>query len=356
MTETAIPPTFTPTPTQADLAVADIRAHVEDLAAQEQFSGAVLIARDGEPVYQAAFGLADRALNAPNQVDTKFNLGSMDKMFTAIAVLQLVEQGQLALDDRIVDVLPAYANSQVAEQVTVHQLLMHTAGLGNYFDSALYDDTHDQIRSLADYALLFVDEPLLFEPGAQFAYSNSGFIVLGLIIQEVTGQDYYDYVREHIFEPAGMTDTAAYELDAGTPNLAIGYTYLDDEGNATDTLKDNLFVMPTRGGSAGGGFSTAPDLLKFCNALLDHQFLSPASTELLLQGKVRLNENTQYAYGFFDRQYGDQRIVGHGGGFPGICSYLGMYLDTGYTLVVLSNSDGDCMPVIEFALERFLEQ
>jgi CubicO group peptidase (beta-lactamase class C family) len=280
----------------------------------------------------------------------------MDKMFTAIAVLQLVEQGELSLDDRIVDVLPDYANSQVADQVTVHQLLMHTSGLGNYFDSALYEDVHDQIRGLADYALLFMDEPLLFEPGAQFAYSNSGFIVLGLIIQEVTGQDYYDYVRENIFEPAGMINTAAYELDAGTPNLALGYTWLDFEGNETDELKDNLFVMPMRGGSAGGGFSTAEDLLKFGNALLDHQFLNPDSTELLMEGKVQLGENVQYAYGFFDRLYGDQRIVGHGGGFPGICSALGMYLDTGYTLIVLSNSDGDCAPVLEFAQERLLEQ
>lgn len=159
-------------------------------------------------------------------------------------------------------------------------------------DSALYEDVHDQIRSLADYALLFVDDPLLFEPGTQFGYSNSGFIVLGLIIQEVTGQDYYDYVRENIFEPAGMTNTAAYELDAGTPNLAIGYTYLDEEGNETDVLTDNSFVMPMRGGSAGGGFSTVEDLLKFGNALLDHQFLSPASTELLLEGKIRLGETS----------------------------------------------------------------
>jgi formylglycine-generating enzyme required for sulfatase activity len=347
-----------PTPSAAPQPpfVADVRAYVEDLVSQEQFSGVVLIAAHGEPVFKGAYGLARRSPDVPNQVDTKFNLGSMDKMFTAVAVLQLVEQGQLALPDRIVDILPGYANPQVAEQVTVHQLLMHTSGLGNYFDSELYEDIHDQVRSVADYVPLFMDTPLLFEPGARFGYSNSGYIVLGLIIEAVTGQDYYDYVREHIFEPAGMVNTAAYELDAGTPNLAVGYTWLDADGNETDVLTDNLFVMPMRGGSAGGGFSTAEDLLRFGNALLDHQLLSPASTELLLEGKIELGGGVQYAYGFFDRLLEHKRVVGHGGGFPGICSSMGMYLDTGYTLIVLSNSDRDCMPVLEFAQERLLEQ
>jgi CubicO group peptidase (beta-lactamase class C family) len=351
-------PSATPAPptTPQPPFVADIRAYVEDLAAQEQFSGVVLIAAHGEPIFKGAYGLARRSPDVPNQIDTKFNLGSMDKMFTAVAVLQLVEQGQLALPDRIVDILPDYANRQVAEQVTVHQLLMHTSGLGNYFDSELYEDVHDQIRSVADYVPLFMDTPLLFEPGTRFGYSNSGFIVLGLIIEAVAGQDYYDYVREHIFEPAGMVNTAAYELDAGTPNLAFGYTWLDAEGNETDVLTDNLFVMPMRGGSAGGGFSTAEDLLRFGNALLDHQLLSPASTELLLEGKIELGEGVQYAYGFFDRLLKHKRVVGHGGGFPGICSSMGLHLDTGYTLIVLSNSDGDCAPVLEFAQERLLEQ
>jgi CubicO group peptidase (beta-lactamase class C family) len=363
-TVTSIPPTATltpalPAPQEAPAPpppfVADIIAYIEDLASQDQFSGAVLIAQGDEPIFKGAYGPANRSFDVSNEVDTKFNLGSMDKMFTAVAILQLVEQGKLSLDDKVVDILPDYANSQVANQVTVHQLLTHMSGMGNYFDSELYKDIHDQIRSVADYLPLFINTPLRFEPGAQFGYSNSGYIVLGLIIEKVTGRSYYDYVRESIFEPGGMINTAAYELDAGVPNLAIGYTKLDAEGNETDKLTDNLFVMPMRGGSAGGGFSTAEDLLRFGNALLDHQLLSPASTELLLEGKVELGENVQYAYGFFDRMLENQRIVGHGGGFPGICSSMGMYLDTGYTLIVLSNTDRDCLPVLEFIQERLLD-
>jgi CubicO group peptidase (beta-lactamase class C family) len=335
--------------------VVEIGEYVAELAADGQFSGVVLIAQAGELLLLEAYGQANRAAGFANQVDTKFNLGSLDKMFTAVAILQLVEQGKLSLDDKVGTYLPNYANSEVAKNVTLHELLMHTSGMGNYFDSPRYLELHDQIRSVADYLPLFVDTPLQFQPGAQFAYSNSGFIVLGLIIEAVTGQSYYDYVRENILEPSGMFNTGCYELDNQVPNLAIGYTYLNWDGTETDQIHDNLAMMPMRGGSAGGGFSTAPDLLNFGNALLSHRLLSPESTELLLAGKVELAEGVQYAYGFFDRQIGDYRVVGHGGGFPGICSLLNLYLDLGYTTVVLSNSDHDCLAVDEFTKEKLLK-
>ena len=325
----------------------EISAGIQELAAQGRFSGAVLVAQDGEPILTQAYGQADRVLDLPNQVDTKFNLGSMDKMFTAVAIMQLVEQRRLALDDVIADHLPDYPNQEVAKAVTIHQLLTHTSGLGDYFESDRYDDVHDQIRSVGDYLPLFVDAPLEFEPGEQFRYSNAGFIVLGLIIEEVTGQNYYDYVRLSILEPSGMTNTGAYELDAGVPNLAWGYTRRDAEYNVMDEIRNNSFWMPMRGGSAGGGFSTVEDLLRFGNALLDHQLLSPASTELMLAGKVRMGENVQYGYGFMNRMVENQRAVGHGGGAPGICSLMNIYLDLGYTTIVLTNSDEDCMAADE---------
>lgn len=324
-----------------------IGAGIQELAAQGRFSGAVLVARGGEPILKQAYGQADRPLDLPNQVDTKFNLGSMDKMFTAVAIMQLVEQERLALDDTIADHLPDYPNQEVAGAVTIHQLLTHTSGLGDYFDSERYEELHDQIRSVADYAPLFVDTPLEFEPGEQFRYSNSGFIVLGRIIEEVTGQSYYDYVQQNIFDPSGMTGTGAYELDAGVPNLAWGYTRFDAEGNETDESRNNSFWMPMRGGSAGGGFSTVEDLLRFGNALLDCRLLSPASTELMLAGKVRMGENAQYGYGFMNRMVGNQRAVGHGGGAPGICSLMNIYLDLEYTTIVLTNSDEDCLAADE---------
>lgn len=372
-TQTLIPPTVEPSPTATPTVepsptvviqetvvsrspvMADISAYVGDLTLQDQFAGAVLVAQQGEFIFKGAYGLADRSLDVPNQVDTKFNLGSMDKMFTAVAILQLVEQGKLSLDDIVADIMPEYADTRIANQASVHQLLTHMSGMGDYLNSEYYKDIRLQIRSVADYLPLFINTSLRFEPGVQFGYSNVGYIVLGLIIEKVSGQSYYDYVRENIFESSGMINTASYELDAGAPNLAIGYTKLDAEGNEMNMLTDNSFMMPMRGGSAGGGFSTVEDLLKFGNALLDHELLSPASTQLLLQGKVELNETIQYAYGLFDQAWNDQRVVSVSGIFPGICSYMGMYLDTGYILIVLSNTDEGCYPVIEFVRDQIFD-
>jgi len=320
---------------------------MESLDAQSRFSGAVLLAQDSDLIFQGAYGLANRALGIPNQVDTKFNLGSMDKMFTGVAILQLVESGQLSLDARVADLLPEYPNEQVALTVTVHQLLIHTAGLGDWSESPRFPELHDQIRDVQDYLPLFVDTPLEFDPGARFRYSNSGYIVLGLILEQVTGQSYYDYVRKNIFEPCGMADTAAYELDSGLPDLALGYTRMALDGSELDEITDYQFAMPMRGGPSGGGFSTVEDLLRFRNGLLDHRLLSPESTDLLLAGKVRLRETTHYAYGFVDRIVGGQRVVGHSGGAPGVCNFMDIYLESGYTLIILSNSDSDCLVALE---------
>jgi CubicO group peptidase (beta-lactamase class C family) len=337
-------------------AMADISSYLEDLTSQDQFAGAVLIAEGGDAIIKGGYGLADRSSDILNHIDSKFNLGSIDKVFTAVAILQLVEQDKLSLDDKVIDILPEYADTRIANQATIHQLLTHMSGMDDYMNSEYYQDIRLQIRAIEDYLPLFINTSLRFEPGAQFGYSNSGYIVLGLIIEKVSGQSYYDYVQENIFKPSGMVNTGAYEFDAETPNLAIGYTQLDAEYNKTGQITDNSYFMPMRGGSAGGGFSTVEDLLNFRNALLEHRLLSPASTETLLEGKVELSEVIGYAYGMFDQMWGDQRVVSNSGVFPGVCSYLGMYLDTEYTLIILSNTDEGCYPVLEFVREQlFIE-
>lgn len=208
-TETPVPPTVTPlpptrtpeptavppTPTPPSAAIANqLIDTIEGLGASGQLSGAALIALEGEPVFVGAYGLARRDPEQANQVDTKFDLGSMGKMFTSVAILQLVEQGRLSLDDRIVDAVPDYPNREVAEKVTVHHLLTHTAGMGDCFEGEFFATPRDQLRTVEGYLPLFVDDPLQFEPGAQWAYSNEGYIVLGLIVERVTGQSYWDYV------------------------------------------------------------------------------------------------------------------------------------------------------------------
>ncbi|NTV72525.1 MAG: beta-lactamase family protein [Azonexaceae bacterium] len=215
-----------------------------------------------------------------NLVDTKFNLGSMNKMFTAVAILQLVEQGKLSVGDRIIDVLPDYPNREVPAEVTIDQLLTHTAGMGDCFTGDFFTTPPEQLKTVAGYLPLFVDKPLQFEPGTQYAYSNEDYIVLGLIIEKITGQSYFDYVRENVYALAGMVNTDAFDLDTPVPNLAIGYTTQDAEGNQTGELADNTPLMPVKGTPAGGGYSTAGDLLSFKEALLGNKLLSPEFTNL----------------------------------------------------------------------------
>ena len=332
---------FMPQPIQAqtisdaELAT-QIQTFVEKLVANDQFSGAVLVSKDGETIFQGAYGLASKAYNVPNQLDTKFNLGSMNKMITAVAIAQLVAAGKLSYDDTIGKHLTNYPNEEVASKVTIHHLITHTSGLLDYFNDMFRDSSREKYRSVRDFFTLFADKPLAFTPGATHSYSNSNFIVLGAIIEAVSEQNYFDYVREHIYEPTGMMNTDAYEMDYDTPNLATGYTRAPEGG-----WKNNLFMHVIKGGPAGGGFSTVEDLTRFAQALLNHTLLSAEDTAFITTSKVAVPgaQGTSYAYGFIDEKVNGVRRFGHGGGFLGINGQLHIYPDLGYTVAVLANYD-----------------
>jgi CubicO group peptidase (beta-lactamase class C family) len=340
--------------------VKELEAFLDKLAGAGLFSGTVLLARDGKPLVRRAYGLASRAYQVPNRVDTKFNLGSMNKMFTAVAVAQLAQQGRLDFNDPLGKHLPDYPNKEAARKVTLHHLLTHTSGIGDYFTDKYMETSKDRFRKIQDYLPLFVNEPLAFEPGKEFRYSNGGFMVLGAVVEKVSGQDYFDYVREHVYRPAGMVNTDAYEMDHDTPNLAIGYTAeVGATGRLGAATKNNLFLHVVKGGPAGGGFSTVEDLLRFDTALRGGKLLDRKLTDLVLAGKVaagRLAGSARYAYGFFDDTYRGTRIVGHGGGFPGINAALDMYLDKGYTVAVLSNLDPPAAHLVADKLKRLITQ
>jgi D-alanyl-D-alanine carboxypeptidase len=323
------------------------------------FPARVLLARDGTPIFKHAYGLASKAWNAPNRIDTKFNLGSMNKMFTAVAIARFVEQGKLSFTDPISKVWPDYPNKMVADKVTIHHLLTHTSGLGDYFNDKFMEASRDRFRTVHDYLPLFVNEPLLFEPGARWSYSNAGFMVLGGILEKVSGRSYFDEVREHVYKPAGMVNTDAYEMDRDVPNLAIGYTKMGLSGEPEPgPRRNNLFMHVIQGGPAGGGFSTVEDLLRFDVALRKHRLLSPATTDLVLAGKVKapFGPDAKYAYGFIEERMNGKRITGHGGGFPGISAQLDMYLDQAYTVAVLSNYEGAAQTVANKLREMLTQE
>jgi CubicO group peptidase (beta-lactamase class C family) len=287
-------------------------------------------------LFAHAYGLADHERGISNTLDTRFRIGSMNKMFTAVATLQLAEAGKLALDDAVGKHIPGYPNAAVATKVTVRHLLTHTGGTGDIFGIE-FDRNIQTLREHSDYVKLFGRRPPNFEPGSRFEYSNYGFVLLGAIIEAASGESYYDYVRENVFHPAGMTSTDSLPESEDVPNRSIGYMH-PYFGSAW--LLPNTDQLPWRGTAAGGGYSTVGDLARFADALKTHELLSPESTELLLTGKVDLGYEFEYAFGFFDaRDESGNGWVGHGGGAPGMNGDLRIYLKSGYVVAVLSNLD-----------------
>ncbi len=318
----------------------ELEAYLEQLVAADQFSGTVLVAKEEVTLFQKAYGMAEKNFNVPAQIETKFNLGSMNKMFTGVAIAQLAEQGKVSFHDPISAYLPDYPR-QRAECITLHHLLTHTSGLGSFWNEA-FEEQRTKLRTVNDFLALFIDDPLLFPPGERWHYSNAGFIVLGAIIERVSGQDYFSYVREHIYQPAEMYDTDAYEVDQIVPYLAVGYTYAGlPEKTEPRQRRNNLLLHVIKGGPAGGGFSTVQDLFKFGRALRSHVLLSPTSTEVVLTGKVDLPDapGVAYAYGSGERQVNGKRHVGHSGGFPGISAHFEFSPESSDTVAVLSNYD-----------------
>ena len=312
------------------------------LAAADVFSGTILLARNGDVVYKSAFGVANKDFNAANRLDTKFNLGSMNKMFTAVAVAQLVEKGKMSFDDPLSKFIPDFPNAEAAKKIQIKHLLSHTAGLGGYFTDRYDSMSRERLRNVDDMMKLAREDEkeIRFEPGSRWAYSNTGMLVLGKVIEVASGQTYFDYVRDNIYKPAGMTNTDAYELDRVNPNLAVGY-----DKRFTDTgieWGNNVFSHVLRGGPQGGGYSTVEDLLKFDQALRSGKLISAETLKILTSPKPELN-SPNYGFGF--QVDTERNVAGHGGGFTGINSNLDMYLGNGWSAIVMSNYSRGAGPV-----------
>jgi len=284
---------------------------VDSLAKLGQFSGVVLVARNGAPEFERAYGLADREAARPNDLETSFNLGSINKLFTTIAIQQLAAAGKLNLDSSLARAWPDYPNQDVARRVTIRQILDHRSGIqGNIFAAPAGKTRHDVV-SLQDYFDLFKNEPLQFEPGVQQQYSNAGYVVLGLLIERLSGENYYEYVRRHIYEPAGMTHTGSWRIERWPANTAIGYTRGGQDAPPTAPLTRNTDFLPGKASSAGGGYSTAHDLLALLNALRAHKVANAP----------------------------EAGMIGIAGGAPGLNAAMEGDLPGGYDVIVLANLD-----------------
>ena len=327
--------------------VAALGAEMTRRTAAGTFAGAVLVARNGAPIFASAYGPANRELGTANALETRFRNGSMNKMFTAVAVLTLVQAGKLGLHDPIGKHLPDYPDPGIARRVTVHQLLTHTAGTGDVFGPD-FNAPQRELRRHQDYIDRFGKRPLLFEPGQRWMYSNYGFILLGAVIEKVSGQSYYDYVREQVYRPAGMTGTGSEPEDQIVTGRAVGYT----RPPGTTALLPNTGTLPYRGTAAGGGYTTVGDLLRFANALAAHRLLDARNTDLLTTGKVEAIGG-RYGYGFIERRVNGVRSFGHGGNAPGMDGSLEIFPESGYVVAVLANVDAPAAQrVSEFVINR----
>src|SRR5205085_1531847 len=331
----------------------EVDNYLANLVAENKLSGVVLVAKDGVTVTSKVAGIANKATHAPIDLNTKFNLGSMNKMFTAVEIAHLAQAGKLSFTDTVGKQLPDYPSKEVAAKVTIHHLLTHTSGLGMYWNDKFMAQ-RDKLLTVAAHLPLFASDPLAFPPGEKFQYSNAGYMLLGAIIEKVSGQDYYSYVQEHIYNPAGMNDTGFYEPGKPIPNLAVGYTRMSLNGQPQTEIRDNESSREIKGGPAGGGFCTGPDLVRFQKALFSYKLLDKAHTELVTTGKVDgPGGKSRYGYGFGDSNSDGKHIVGHNGGAPGIAANLDMFPESGYTAVELMNADPPAlMPIVKGVRER----
>lgn len=310
-------------------ALAALRRRGDELAAQDRFAGVVLVARGDEILARHAWGLADRAAGIEADAGTRFRLGSMNKMFTAIAVLQLVEAGKLGLDDALARHLPDYPNRAFAERVTVRHLLSHTGGAGDIFGPE-FDQRRETLRRHADYVALYGGRAPDFPPGSRFRYANYGFVLLGALVEAVAGQDYHDYVEQHVFDRAGMRDAGSQPENEPVPDRARAYRR--EQGRWVDAAD----TLPWRGTAAGGGYASADDLWRFARALQAGRLVSPA---LLAQALQPQTKDGWYGLGFITRGHDAARWYGHDGGAQGMNAVLHHYPDAGYTVIALSNLD-----------------
>ncbi|MBI2011951.1 beta-lactamase family protein [Candidatus Daviesbacteria bacterium] len=319
-----------------------LKLFLDEKAKEDKFSGVVLIAKDFEPIFEYVAGFANQELQIKNNLDTKFNIASIGKMFTGVAIAKLVEEKLLNFDDKVGKYLPDYPNKSIKEKATIHNLLTHTSGLGTIFNKK-YIELENSLKEVKDYLEVFQDEPLLFEPGEGYQYSSAAYILLGRIIEVITNKNYFDYIKKNIFNVAGMEDIGYFEIDKSLPNLANPYTHrkvFSKEMDLKSPRRNNLSELPFKGVPGGGEFSTVYDLLKFAKSLWEFKFLSKDMTEFITSPRQDTPKSQfKNGYGFYILEMEGHKIIGREGGLGGISTIFHMYQDVPFIVIVLCNFD-----------------
>jgi CubicO group peptidase (beta-lactamase class C family) len=337
----------------------NLKEIVSNIQRKVDFSGSVFVENKGKVLVDKSFGYANRSDHLGNNSATRFGIASGCKLFTAIAICQLVQEGKVSFDSKLIDCLNIDFQ-HFDDHVTVHHLLTHTSGIPDYFDEDVVDNFEElwiqnpmyQIRKLKDFLPMFQNHPMKSQVGESFHYNNAGYILLGLIVEQASKLEFSDYVQKHIFNKAEMTQSGYFSFDSLPPNIALGYI-----DNPDGTWKTNIYSLPVKGGSDGGAFVTANDMAKLWNALLNYQLLNETYTNKLLSIHTQVNETGFYGYGIWIKKKSDNNILKyHVVGYdPGVSFHSAYYPDLSIKVVVCSNkSDGafDIMSGIEQELTK----
>lgn len=344
-------------PLNTDRAVVQvIEQNLKTLSEAGAFSGVVLVGKGDRVLLERGYGWANLEDSIRNTPASRITIASIGKMLTATAIGQLIAGGKLRFDDTLAKILPEYPNSDRASRITVRQLLGHTAGLGDLFGDSAYDAKREYSSPL-EVASLVANRPLLFPPGTSWSYSNEGYVVLGAVIEKISGEKYDDYLRRHVFEPAGMPHTGNFSADDVVPNRAVGYRHrASDPLGVRPPYGNRTFVG--KGLPAGGAYTTARDLWNFNRALLAGKILDPGIRDSLWTGRSPLpwDKTQKYGYGIIVSSAGSHTVLGHGGGGSGtgIDNEFRFFSDGSYSVVVLANIDPPAASDLAPALVRFL--
>ena len=327
-----------------------IRQVIAEQTEKALFSGVVLIQEKGEIVFSGGYALANKASAIPNTVDTRFGIASGCKIFTAVSVCQLIEKGLISFDTLLKDCLDV-SFPKFDPQITVHHLLTHSSGIPDYFDEEFMEDEEFEelwrarpmytIRTPRDFLPMFQHQRMKFAPGKRFSYSNAGFILLGLIVEQQAGIGFTEYVERNIFAPCGMTDSGYFAMDRLPERTANGYIY--DESD--DSWRTNIYAVPIIGGPDGGAFTTAPDIVKFWTSLFDYQLLGKALTERFLTPQIMVNgsesvKDKRYGYGVWITMKEDAVWEYYiTGGDPGVKFFSAVYPQQNALITVIRNTD-----------------
>lgn len=337
----------------------NLKKKVDDICAAIQFSGSVFVQKEKDTLLEASYGYANRSEKLKNNQHTRFGIASGCKLFTAIAICQLVEKGKLSFETKLFDCLP-FEFPNFSKEVTVHQLLTHTSGVPDYFDEEVMDDFEELwvehpmylIRKLEDFLPLFQNESMTFNPGERFHYNNAGYILLGLIVEKVSGLSFTKYVEENIFNKAEMATSGYFEMDQLPAQTALGYIDLPD-----GEWKTNIYALPAKGGADGGAYVTAEDMMRLWDALLAYDLISEANTNKLLSPYVQAEEEDEYyGYGVWIDKNSEGLSKYHVMGYdPGVSFHSAYYPSYNLTVAVCSNESAGAYDILSSIEESLID-